>query len=202
MDRPTVDQVFQVVEQATETAERVTERVLTLAPPPEPIACRAGCAWCCRLRVGVTAPEVFRIAAYLRSTLSSEDLSDLVLRLATVVSRTRGLDWAEHAALNLPCPLLVDERCCVHPVRPLSCRGHNSLDANRCRDYAAQPDTVTIPVYTPQQEITDGLRGGLSAGLEAVGLQGEMVELAAAVRLVLAEPEIADLWLTGERVFS
>lgn len=201
-DTPTLSQVFEVVAQATDTAERVTERVKALAPPPEPIACRAGCGWCCSLRVAVTPPEALRIAAFLRENLSDDELADLQQRLAETEGRTRGLDWPEHVALGIPYPLLVEESCSIHPVRPLSCRGYNSVDVGRCRQYAARPGSVTIPVYTPQQEIAAGLRAGLAAGLEAVGLQGEFGELVAGLRLVLETPDVGERWLSGERVFA
>jgi hypothetical protein len=96
----------------------------------------------------------------------------------------------------------VDARCSVHSVRPLSCRGYNSVDVERCRQYADRPGSITIPVYAPQQEIAVGLRAGLGAGLEAIGLQGEFVELVAALRLTLAESEMGPRWLAGERLFS
>lgn len=36
-----------------------------------PIACHKGCPSCCTLRVGVLAPEVFMVAAYLRATAAA-----------------------------------------------------------------------------------------------------------------------------------
>jgi hypothetical protein len=55
-----------VAEQAVRTAMK--------ADPPPPSACKEGCDWCCYLTVGTTVPEVVRIAAYLRQTLSPEEL--------------------------------------------------------------------------------------------------------------------------------
>jgi hypothetical protein len=131
-DHPTLAQAFAVVAQAADTAEHVTARVMALAPPPDRIACRAGCAFCCELRVAVTPPKALRIAASLRENCSPEELENLQQRLAETEQQTCGQDWEEHVALRLPCPLLIDSHCSAHTIRPLSCRGYNSVDLDRC----------------------------------------------------------------------
>src|SRR5262245_30488765 len=64
--------VVQLAAQAAEGAERALEVLKDKYPPP-PLDCQEGCDWCCYLEVGTVAPEVLRIADYLRRTLSAEE---------------------------------------------------------------------------------------------------------------------------------
>lgn len=198
----TPEHVYQIVDMVTASSERATERALTLAPPPEPIACQAGCAWCCTMRVSVTPPELLRIAAHLRATLTDEALADLRERLAERDSDTHGLDWREHVLRGVFCPLLVNNACSIHPVRPLACRSHNSLDAGRCRQDYERRFTITIPLYAPQQDIANGICRGLSLGVESAGREGGFVELVGGLRVALDTPDAAERWLAGEPIFA
>lgn len=198
----TPEDVYAIVDAATDAAERSTARALTLAPPPEPIACRAGCAWCCTMRVAVSPPELLRIAAHLRATRSEDELAALRQRLAETEARTHGLDWRQHVLLGVFCPLLVNAACSIHTVRPLACRSHNSLDADRCRQDYEHRFTVTIPLYAPQQDIASGICRGLSRGVEAAGREGGYVELVAGLRVALETQDATERWLAGEAIFA
>ena len=46
--------------------------------------------------------------------------------------------------------------------------------------------------------VLDGMRAGLSES----GLQGDRVELTAALRIALEVPDAAERWLAGEAVFA
>ena len=81
-------------------------------------ACAPGCDFCCYLPVDVLAPEAFRIAAHLEQTCSPEVLATLVYRLGCRVSTILGVR---------PCVFLANGRCSICEVRPIVCRGYNSL---------------------------------------------------------------------------
>lgn len=199
-DNPTLEQVFTVVEHASAACEHATSRALTLRPPSRPIACQAGCAWCCTERIHVTPAEALRIAAWLRENVASQELAALRERLAEVASQTNGLTWQEHVRLRIPCPLLKNNFCSVHVVRPLVCRSHNSLDSKQCERHMQNPSEAIV-AYKPQQEIANGTAKGLNAGLAAAGLDGEFVELVSALRTIFDNEEIDQRWLDGERLF-
>src|SRR5205823_15057735 len=80
------------------------------------IACRSGCAHCCRQRVAVTAIEAFALAHVLRGR------SSLAATVAAADARTRGLDGKQRLDAAIECPLLVEQKCSVYPARPLVCR--------------------------------------------------------------------------------
>jgi Fe-S-cluster containining protein len=102
-------------------------------PPQAPPACHEGCAWCCYTPVGTVVPEVLRIVAYLRETLSAEQWKSLCERVRLGAEQRKLLGLVQVRRAALPCPLLVDDRCSAYPVRPLTCRGYSSCDAESCK---------------------------------------------------------------------
>jgi Fe-S-cluster containining protein len=190
-----------VVIAAAEAAVAANDEALRAAvarQPRAPAACREGCAWCCYQRVGVAAAEVLRIAAYLRENLSTADLASLQER----VRRGAELRGAAGATVRLPCALLVEDRCAAYPVRPLTCRGFNSSDARRCEQALATGDAAAVPAYAPQQRLAAFVLDGLRAGLQESRLDGELLELTAALHLALSTPDALWRYLAGESVFA
>jgi Fe-S-cluster containining protein len=167
----------------------------------KPVACKEGCAYCCRLHVGVTGPETIAIVEHLRTTLSAEELEAVKARVATLDDQTRGMDSVQRARTGLPCALLVDNRCSVYPVRPLSCQGWNSFDVAKCEQSSARPLT-TIPSDAMQIALCHTIRQGLKEGLGQAGLSGADLELTAALRIALNDPESAAKYLAKEPVFE
>lgn len=182
-----------LAEEATAAAEKVQ--------PPPALACREGCDWCCHLTVGTSAPEVLRIAAFLRQTLSAEDLSSLVERARRLADERRRLRPDQRTRAHLPCALLVEHRCQAHAVRPLTCRGANSQDARRCQA-ALGSAKFSVPAYAPQQRLATFVLDGLRSGLTESGLSGDLLELTAALRIALETPDAAERWLAGEPIFT
>src|SRR5262249_17286877 len=66
---------LRAVEAAAELADAAIRTAAEQHPPRPPLACRAGCAWCCHKLVGTAAPEVLRIARFVRETFSEEDVA-------------------------------------------------------------------------------------------------------------------------------
>src|SRR5919205_2040326 len=75
----TLPNVIAVADRAATLATNLVEQFATA----EHVACRAGCSWCCTFTsIRTSAPEALRIAAYLRETLTPEDLRTATTRLA------------------------------------------------------------------------------------------------------------------------
>ena len=102
------------------------------------------------------------------------------------------------------CPLLDSQLlCAVYPVRPLCCRAWNSLSLEACHDcYFGNHVCQTIPLDAHAYEIGQGVRSGLSRGIEAAGLDGNFYELNSALVVVLDKSDAADCWARGEDVFE
>jgi hypothetical protein len=198
-----VDGAVQAAVQASERAAELERAALAREPPPSPVACRKGCSPCCVSKVVVVAPEVIRIAEHLRRTLDEGALAALLERVRAADERTRGLTRAERAEAGVPCPLLEDGACSVHPVRPLLCRGWSSLDASACERHFADPARVPVaPAYVPAYELASAVLAGLGRAALDAGRDGTLLELVAALRIGLERPNAAARWDARLGVFS
>jgi hypothetical protein len=181
-------------------SEELTSAIAEIVPPDEPIACGPGCAYCCNLKVVVSAPEAIQIAEWLRARLDDGALADLRTRVVATDDRTHGMTVEQRLKARIPCPLLASDLCFVHEVRPLACRGGNSYDADVCRQSIETPGSAAeFRFYRPQVAINESLRAGMSTAATANQLDGSILELIAALRLLLVRPELADEWGAGRR---
>jgi Fe-S-cluster containining protein len=194
--------------------------------PPGAVACQAGCDHCCHQSVGITAPEALTIQAYLVAKRTPAELDLLLERMRAFSRATRGLSSRERVSPHLPCPLLEDHACSVYEVRPLSCRGMNSLDRGLCEQRLYDPETRTAGFEgrLPGHVLVEPIRAfhAISAGLqlalaEHFGLDMRPLDLAWALELLLGEARgpvpaeagqpsssppprsrLAERWLSGE----
>ena len=168
------------------------------------LACRAGCALCCSLRVDVFAHEIFLIADHVRTNLSPEMLSALQARLAQHSARVLALTPFEHATQNIACPLLRDDgRCSVYEVRPLSCRRHHSTDFAACQFTYDHPGDLEYPGAHDVdlfRELTDALRQTAQT-YEEYGFDVTVYELGTALAEALADPAAWKRWHEAEPAF-
>jgi Fe-S-cluster containining protein len=177
-----------------EQVHREMSTVIDALPSKAQHACAPGCYFCCYLPVDVLAPEAFRIAAYLQQTLSLQELAALVYRLGT---------HGQHDFGVRPCVFLADGRCSIYEVRPLVCRGYNSLSKERCEafyhdasvDLRGTKDRVV-------GRLAEATEDGIIAGLEALGLDAQWYELPSAVLRALETSDSPARWARGETVFQ
>jgi hypothetical protein len=168
------------------------------APKP---ACKKGCSWCCRLAVAVTAPEVFHLANYIRKAFSAGQIAGLVERLKEGSRLSEEMTPQRRALSGRSCALLADNACSAYEARPLSCRGWNSFDASRCE--AATSDAgVRTQGNGFLQTIYSGVFHGIMFGLHDIGYLPTAYDLEAALLTALEQPDAAERWLAGERVFA
>jgi Fe-S-cluster containining protein len=193
--------IIEVAGRAAELAHEAIESAKGEYPPPH-LACQEGCDWCCYLRVGTAVPEVFRIIAHLKQTLSPKELQATQERIVSLDEQRRQLRAKKRAAARLPCALLVDRRCSAYHVRPLTCRGFNSSDAHQCELFLRLGNKVSVPTYHAQLRLTTFVLDGMRAGVSEAGLKGDLLELTAALRIAFEVPEAFERWLAGEPVFA
>jgi Fe-S-cluster containining protein len=166
------------------------------------IACSKGCNYCCHMRVVVTAPEVLRIAAFVKEAFSVEDRAALARRVAETDDQARGMGDEEWGWARLPCPLLVAGECSVYSVRPLDCRAYNSCSVAACRHAFESYADWDVPVDAEHQSYYKSLQAGLLQALAGSGRPASLLELTAALRLILEEPDAIGRWCAGENVFA
>jgi Fe-S-cluster containining protein len=199
--RRSLPMVQEIMEWAHQFSEGCVEEGSKLLPPERPLACKEGCSWCCNFFVVTSAAEALRIAEYIRTTFPSAEVDALKERLTRLEEQIRGLDDVQRSHARLPCALLVDGRCSVYPVRPLPCAGYNSYDASLC-ERGVKGEKVEIPWHGIRVASYLKTADGIRAGLGQEGFSGATLELTAALRIALENPDAAERYFKREPVFE
>ena len=194
--------ILRMAERALERADRIIAKAEAALPPPTPIACKAGCPFCCHIRLTASAPEILLVLDRIQSTWDEDAIAALKGKVKNLDAFTRGKTDDQRAQMRLPCPLLMDGSCAVHAVRPLSCRAVASTDVGACREAYNSRMTTGVPMYEPQYQIANGTGYGLYAGLAENGFEVENIEIIAALALGLNDPNIGPKWLKGLDPFA
>jgi hypothetical protein len=184
------------------TFQRLIERLPALSAGR--VACGPGCGFCCCLRVEVHAYEALGIAGFLRKHRTPEELAALTAALRERVRQVRKLTSAQQTDAHLRC-LFLDEndRCTIHPVRPIRCIGLTSASRDACEaSFRRDQGTGCLSVFGPVMACTQGVLSGATIALRELGLDAGYYELSAAVLTALEVPEATEGWLRGERVFA
>jgi Fe-S-cluster containining protein len=147
-------------------SERLAEIAAhSAAQAGRPVSCHEGCGACCRHAVPITPTEARTIAAWMeeqpeeRQAVLRERFRQAAAKLeeSGVAERIRQAarvgDSAEvhglglrYFALGLTCPFLEEERCTIHPIRPLRCREYLAVSpAENC----GHPESATIVSIKP-----------------------------------------------------
>jgi len=164
------------------------------------VDCRQGCAFCCHVNVTVSVLEAIRIAAALRT--QRQDRESAILSAAGALA---GLSAADRLAMKAACPLLVDGACSIYDIRPIACRALLSQSAALCErqfDAGVEGADISVPMLVTPRLIAAGFISGEIAAMEDLGLVAHLVELTAALALLLRDPTSLIRWLNGEDVFA
>src|SRR5262249_21283762 len=138
----------------------------------------------------------------LQANFTQQELQTMQDQIVQRDEQRKGLREDRWSAARLPCPLLVDNRCSVYPVRPLTCRGFNSSDAHQCERWVKKRERIEVPIYERQHRLATFVLDGLRAGLSESGLPDDLLELTSALRIALTLPNAFDRWLAGEPIFA
>ncbi len=166
-----------------------------------PIACRAGCAHCCRIEVSLSSSEAL-LALRAIQALPEADQTRIRARIEALFPLLRGLDADGRRRLNQSCPLLTDTgECAIYAARPLSCRSHISFDVEPCRADVANPDQpVQIPTSRTLTQHRDAIRPRHRELEQAIGVAAGRYELVQSLRILLTRADAAGRIARGEDV--
>ncbi|MFZ6693717.1 YkgJ family cysteine cluster protein [Undibacterium sp. SXout20W] len=132
-ERTYPDNVMRIIPQLH---HKVDELFVQAQAEGRQIACRAGCSFCCHVRVEAKQAEIDYIAQKLHQLPETE-------LTAILVHMEQG--FAEKAAFSLsdplkklPCVLLKNQQCMIYENRPTVCRKGHSIDVQPCADGASE----------------------------------------------------------------
>ncbi|MBX3171841.1 MAG: YkgJ family cysteine cluster protein [Candidatus Eremiobacteraeota bacterium] len=174
----------QASDQAQQTAARLYPQAI------QPIQCRSGCSWCCYEQLQVHILDAVAVAASLSSPLD--------YRLET-------RDSHEIRRIFRPCPFLSEEQTCtVYKHRPLPCRAHHSVDAERCRQAVENQDPERqVPMHIRYYSFPGLPQEATLKVFEEMGIDHRPVVLGLAVAALTRDFEkITADWLSGGPAFE
>lgn len=184
---------------AHESAVGVTERLE--GGRRLPIACEAGCAFCCHGTVFASAPEILHLANELAER--PDVAAEVKARAEAHAAELARADIDARAALRLPCPVLVDGRCAAYEARPMACRAYHSGDREACRVAFEEGDArPLLPIVPSMFHVPHAHAFGMMTGLRSRGLDVGPYDLATALPTALGDGGLSARWLAGEVVFE
>ena len=201
--RPAKDPLSTTVQAAHDEIETRMGRVAAR----EPLACQAGCAFCCHQQVSATAAEILVIAQRIMA-----EPAGVRARRRQAIRKAhegaRGLDPMQRWVQRQRCPLLgSDNRCTVYADRPFGCRGYASLDLSACSRAFADP-AAHSPMQIPHSQALriEAVMGSyaLEQALHDAGLARHAYDLNHGLTIVLelGTREATRRYLAGEDVLA
>lgn len=199
-----VGQLGVLMAATTAFVDQVTADIMAQQPPPKPLACKAGCGYCCRgFEVHVSPLETFSIAETIAQTQEAQTIVGLVHRLLECQENKERHDPNEVPRANFECPLLQAEACQIYALRPFTCRAFNAYDAQACKRRKIEGDeTAIIQGYVHFRRISDRVHLGIQQGLLEIGLDSHLLDLTPALLIALTQPDARDQWLKGGEPFK
>jgi Fe-S-cluster containining protein len=186
-------------------ADQVIQDFEAKSPLKDKIACRAGCAHCCRYEVILSPAEALLIGHRAKHSYSETDVVQLLQRINKVLDVREGKRLSERAAVldETPCIFLEAEKCRVYEVRPLICRALHSLDSRSCQEaISARKTRVAFVGYTHRYYVFQAVRSAMRHTGADMGLQTDELTIARAMLNYFDHPEPSNAWAQGRKVFE
>lgn len=173
-----------------------------------PPACRKGCSFCCHQTVFASTYELLYLADFLKKKYPGKLVEGVIAKLDTKAVLTRELKMNSLLKYKMPCPLLhaTIGYCTAYQARPVACRIYLSSSEASCLFDLEQPDNDTVFPSLYEMPLRAGrmLNEGFQARLREGRIDKLQVFETTIEQGVLSafEPEAAQKWLTGKKVFK
>jgi Fe-S-cluster containining protein len=181
------------------------EHFETIEPVSEPLACAAGCHYCCFYQVLLTPLETLLIGNYVETTYTEQAKQDLVRRIERTLQLTDGKSLQEKVAIwhDTPCIFLSNGRCSVYDDRPLICAAWHSLDFDQCKEaFESNNPWAGIDGYPYRYHIFQTIREGLREACTHAGRQADTLPIAKATKHYFEHQSPIESWINGDKVFE
>jgi len=150
--------------------------------------CKAGCSFCCSVKVEVSDPEALQIAQYVRG-LPQDERAKLIEKLKLTAERKANLTEPERS----DCAFLEASLCSIYTIRPSVCRKAHSLSVKTCEELAPEiPQNLNLLL---QCEV---MAAGTNEAFQQNNLHVGNNELSSAVLAALTTVNAAEEWFRGK----
>ncbi|MFN8575975.1 MAG: YkgJ family cysteine cluster protein [Candidatus Sericytochromatia bacterium] len=165
------------------------------------VDCKLYCTFCCHNQVSLTAPEVMLISDYIKNNFTKDEILSLKKRVDSLDKDVKGMNAFQRKKAKKACALLIDNKCSVYPVRPLACKGWNSMSVKDCEDAFNSGEEKNIQAFAPPLVITNSVSIGISNSLKNNGMNSDNLELNSALKIVLEKYNVSEKYLEGKNIF-
>lgn len=169
------------------------------------VACCAGCAYCCYLKVDVHAHEIFSIVDYLRRNKSVVEIEAIASAAEANKKKVRPMTEQEQLGTNIRCPLLnQDNTCSVYPVRPALCRSKHSVSVQPCKESFDDPQDLESPSGdVPEiKMVLSGAIKGINDSWSEAGYDDRAYDLNGALLEALSSLRPESRWRDKKKAFT
>ena len=152
----------------------------------------------------MTPPEALLIGHFVARNFSRDEQDGLKARVARSLHLKAGKGKKKLARLRdqLPCPLLMEGRCSIYPVRPLVCRAMHTFNAEACEQELLGGKLGPGEYYAHRYEFVWSISSGLQNGCREIGCQTGILDLTRALHDFFSQENPVDKWINGEEVFG
>jgi Fe-S-cluster containining protein len=174
-----------------------------LAQSREKIDCRAGCSFCCYMKVDVYAWEVFPILDFMRRNFSKDQIAEVHAKAKSRKEKTQPMTAEQYEDARLPCPLLRDGKCSVYEARPLVCRRYHSVKVSFCEAGFNNPTVSGTIGEVEELRTTMAVMAVRAAeAFQEAGFDDTWYDLSAALNEALSNSKCQKRWRDGKKAFS
>ena len=201
----TRDSALHVCSTAFSFAEHMIRHFESKEPLSEPVACEAGCHYCCFYQVLLTPLEALFIGHYVETTFTEKQKLDLINEIDETLDMTDGKSVEERAQTwhDAPCIFLANGRCSVYDVRPFACRAWHSLSSGQCREaFESNSRLAEVEGYSHRYYIFHTVRDAMQKVSTDNGCHAGLLEIAKAVKQYVDYPNPIEAWINGENIFT
>ena len=168
------------------------------------IECTKNCYHCCYLRVVAYPHELVSIHNYIHKSLKP-DIKQIVLeRISHQAKIVEQMSEQEHFTTNVECPFLIDRKCAIYSVRPITCAGYHSQSKAACvRSYDNPTDTDGFGIPMSRNIATARNRQQAIVVETSQSLQADYLtyELIISLQKIENNPKAIQRWKQGKKLF-
>lgn len=199
-EKPTPDTLIAFAEQTTMIHDRYADLGLYLYRDVNaaPVACKAGCNWCCYVRVSIGIEEAYRLSRAIE-TMDSEVRARLLGRVKSHVQATDDGDPESIVRAPRLCPMNEDGHCQVYGDRAVMCRNHVAYDVGPCRAFVEGNAEGMKKINGFLQEFGRYVTLGSIQVLEHYGIDSRSFEIGDIMQAFQEKPTLIDQVIEGDR---